>query len=135
MSSQPKPKAGDILTKEVQITSELIERFSEISEDKNPIHLDDKFASKTVFKKRIAHGLLSVSYISALLTQLLGNGNVILNLAFSIKAPTYVDDMIQMQLEVAKVNPNRSIDLTFQIINKGSDLLLIKGTVLCLKVY
>jgi 3-hydroxybutyryl-CoA dehydratase len=135
MNFQKKPEEGDVLSDERQITSDLIKAFGDISDDKNPIHFDNEFAGKTLFKKRIAHGLLSVGYISALLTNLLGEGNVILSLGFDIKAPVYVDDMILLNLEVIRINRNKTIDLEFQISNKLSNLLLIKGTIRCLKVY
>ena len=48
------------------ISSQDIESFAKISGDNNPIHLDEKFAATTQFKKRIAHGLMSSSYFSAL---------------------------------------------------------------------
>ncbi|MBT5954900.1 hypothetical protein HOG98_09310 [bacterium] len=135
MNSQKKAKAGDIISDERRISSDLIKSFGDISDDKNPIHFDNEFAGKTLFKKRIAHGLLSVSYISALLTKLLGDGNVILSLGFDIKAPVYVDDIIVLKLEVTKINRNKTIELEFRINNKLSELLLIKGTIRCIKVY
>ena len=43
------------------ITEERIQRFAEASDDFNPVHMDEEFASKTAYRGRIAHGLLSAS--------------------------------------------------------------------------
>jgi 3-hydroxybutyryl-CoA dehydratase len=52
-------KLGDSFSKERMVTDELIRQFAEISGDFNPIHLDEEFAKKTRFGRRIAHGMLS----------------------------------------------------------------------------
>ena len=47
------------------VTEADINGFADVTGDKNPVHLDEAFAAKTMFKTRIAHGMLTASYISA----------------------------------------------------------------------
>lgn len=67
---EPHPSGGYILEelsvgmvaeKHVMVTAERIAQFAEASDDFNPVHMDEKFASKTAYRGRIAHGLLSAS--------------------------------------------------------------------------
>ena len=58
-----------------------INAFAEISGDQNPVHLNEEFASNTVFEKKIAHGMLTASFISAVIGEYLR----ILNIFFFAK--------------------------------------------------
>ncbi len=60
-------KVGDEFSSSREVSEELIRKFAEVSGDYNPIHLDDEFASHTRFGKRIAHGMLSGAFVSAVL--------------------------------------------------------------------
>lgn len=57
-----------------EITQEKINNYAEASEDFNPIHVDEEFAAKSMFKGTIAHGLLSLAYISEMMSKWLGKG-------------------------------------------------------------
>ncbi len=60
-----KPGMAESFSKTV--TERDIELFGEVSGDVNPVHFDEEFAKTTIFKGRIAHGVLSASYISTVL--------------------------------------------------------------------
>lgn len=60
-----KIKVGDTHTFSKQVSNEDVLAFAEVSGDKNPLHLDDEYASKTMFKERIAHGMIGAGVISA----------------------------------------------------------------------
>lgn len=60
-------KIGDSFSTSREVTDEVIRKFAEVSGDFNPIHLDEEFAKTTRFGKRIAHGMLSGAFISAVL--------------------------------------------------------------------
>ena len=49
--------------KKVAVTAEMIERFAEATGDRNPLHLDEDYAKKTIFKTRVAHGMLSAGIL------------------------------------------------------------------------
>ncbi|MDR2198817.1 MAG: MaoC family dehydratase [Deltaproteobacteria bacterium] len=94
-------KLGDYYERSVEITGELIKSFAELTGDFNPIHLDPDYAAKSFFKKRIAHGLLPVSFIGAIFgTALPGPGSIYLNQSVVFTAPVFLGDTITVRAEV-----------------------------------
>ena len=72
-----------------------IKRFAEVSGDHNPVHLDEDYASKSRFKKRIAHGLISGSFFSALFgTKIPVPGSVYVQQTFNFKKSVYLGDTV-----------------------------------------
>ena len=57
---------GDRIEIDYQITDADVEKFAEISGDWNPIHFDEEYAKNTIFKKRIAHGMVSLAKFSGI---------------------------------------------------------------------
>lgn len=87
------------------ITDEKIRLFADVSGDCNPIHLDTEFAEKTRFGKRIAHGMLVSSFISALFAMKLpGQGCIYLSQNLFFKKPVYINDTVVVTVEVIKVD-------------------------------
>lgn len=94
------------LTKEV--TDRDIELFSEITTDRNPVHLDDEYANATMFKGRIAHGMLTAGLISAVIgEQLPGHGTIYMGQNLSFKAPVRPGDVVTAEVTVMEVDPAR----------------------------
>ena len=91
-----------------RVTLEDIQAFAEVSGDNNPVHLDEGFASASLFKKRIAHGILTSSYISTVIgTKLPGPGCIYLSQSLSFRAPVYIGDEVRAQAKISKLRPNR----------------------------
>ena len=87
------------------ISDKDIESFAEISGDKNPVHLSETYAEKTIFKKRIAHGLMSASFFSALFgTKLPGEGCVYVSQNLVFKRPVYIGDEVTAYIELIDIN-------------------------------
>lgn len=87
------------------ITGEKIDTFAELTGDKNPIHVDEEFAKTTMFGKRIAHGALSASLISAVLgNDLPGPGAVFVELNLRFRRPAFIGDEVIAIAEVAEIN-------------------------------
>lgn len=82
-----------------------IKEFAGISGDRNPIHLDEKYASGSKYKKRIAHGMMTSSYFSALFgTKIPGEGCVYTSQSLKFKRPVYIGDTVTASVEVTNVN-------------------------------
>lgn len=78
--------------------------FSGISTDVNPVHLDEEFAKTTSFGSRIAQGMLSASFISAVLANKLpGAGCVYLGQTLKFKAPVFIGDTVTATVTVREV--------------------------------
>lgn len=87
------------------ITETDVIQFSQISGDDNPLHLNEEFAKKTVFKGRIVHGMLSCGYISSVLgTKLPGPGCVYLNQNLNFRAPVRIGDIVQSRVTIRDID-------------------------------
>ncbi|MBA2587476.1 MAG: MaoC family dehydratase [Alphaproteobacteria bacterium] len=87
------------------VTERDVELFGEATGDMNPVHFDEEFARRTVFRGRVAHGALSIGYISALLgTQLPGEGSIFLSASIVFKIPVRIGDTVVTSATVREVN-------------------------------
>ncbi|EFC0830103.1 MaoC family dehydratase, partial [Escherichia coli] len=104
-----------------------IKAFSGLSGDKNPVHMSDEYAQKTMFKKRIAHGFMSASYFSAIFgTKLPGEGCVYLSQTLKFIKPVYIGDTVTAIVTLTKIN-SRSRRLTFDTICVVKNETVISG--------
>lgn len=69
----PVATPGDTASASVRVTADAIEQYADLVGDHNPIHLDDQYASETMFRGRIAHGMFSAGVVSAALAGLPGD--------------------------------------------------------------
>lgn len=87
------------------ITDEHVKKFADLSGDNNPVHLDEEYAKKSRYKKRIAHGLLSSSLFSALFgTKLPGEGCVYVSQTLNFKRAVYIGDTVLATILVTNIN-------------------------------
>jgi 3-hydroxybutyryl-CoA dehydratase len=83
--------------------------FAQLTGDRNPIHLSEHFAAKTLFGKRIAHGLYTASLISAVLgTRLPGPGAIYISQTLNFRAPVKIGDTVEVTVTVAELLPEKS---------------------------
>ena len=87
-----------------------VEAFARLTGDTNPVHLDEAYAATTRFGRRIAHGMLAVSYISAVLgTTFPGPGTIYLSQNISFLAPVYLGDTITATVTVSKFRAEKGV--------------------------
>jgi 3-hydroxybutyryl-CoA dehydratase len=97
---------GMTAEKQVEITEARIQHFAEASDDFNPVHMDEEFASKTAYRGRIAHGLLSASIGSAVVGTILpGAGAIYLSQTLAFHKPVRIGDILIARVTVAAVDP------------------------------
>ena len=90
------------------ITDEKIKAFATISEDFNPIHLDEDYAKNSKFGKRIAHGAMVTSFFSALFAmELPGSGSIYVSQNNQFKKPVFLDDTVLAEIEVIDIDIQR----------------------------
>ncbi len=78
--------------------------YADVSGDKNPVHLDEAFAARTPFKTRIAHGMLTASYISAVFgMEMPGPGAVYVSQTLNFKAPVRIGDVVTAKVKVVEL--------------------------------
>jgi acyl dehydratase len=108
------------------VTREMIDAFAELSGDTNPVHLDEDYARGTRFGGTIAHGLLVVSLLSALLgTELPGPGAIYLGQDLRFRAPVKPGDTITARVTVTGWNPdNGRVNLATEAENQDGVTVL-----------
>ena len=92
------------------VTEHAIALFGEATGDMNPVHFDEEFAKKTIFRGRVAHGALSIGYISALLgTQLPGGGSIFVSASIVFKMPVRIGDTVVTTATVREIHGREAI--------------------------
>ncbi|WP_071394653.1 MaoC family dehydratase [Bacillus tuaregi] len=111
-----------------------IYQFAGITGDFNPMHIDEEFADKTIFQDRIAHGLLTGSFISTVLgMKLPGPNSIYLSQSFRFTAPVKVGDTIKAVVEVIeKQDRKKFIKLKTQVWNQRQEMV-VDGEALVMK--
>ena len=90
------------------ITEADILLFAAVSLDTNPVHMDADAAAASVFKGRVAHGMLSAGLISAVLgTRLPGPGTIYLAQTLQFRRPVRIGDTVSAEVEVIALDPER----------------------------
>ena len=86
------------------ITEADVYLYAGVSGDFNPAHVDEEFAKKTFFKTRIAHGMLTASFISTIIgTMLPGPGSIYMRQEVNFTAPVKIGDTVTAIVEVAEI--------------------------------
>lgn len=109
------------------ITDADIKAFAGISGDRNPVHLDEHYAENSRYKKRIAHGLMTASYFSALFgTKIPGEGCVYISQSLNFKKPIYIGDTVIATVEVVKIDLEKN-RVFFKTICKVKNKIVTDG--------
>jgi 3-hydroxybutyryl-CoA dehydratase len=120
-----KPGMSESFTKTVSAHD--VALFGEVSGDVNPLHFDEAFAKGTIFKGRIAHGVLSASYISTVLgMKMPGPGTIFMSLTTRFKAPVRIGDTVTATCTVREVNAEKR-RVVFDCACKVGDMTVIDG--------
>lgn len=91
------------------VKAEDLVAFAAVTGDDNRVHLDEDFAKTTQFGGRIAHGMLSAAWISALLAgELPGPGAIYLSQTLGFKRPVRIGDVVTVTLTVAATDPEKN---------------------------
>ncbi len=101
-------KVGDEASLSNTVTGATIGAFADVTGDENPVHVDADYAATTMFKERIAHGMLSAGYISAVFgVKLPGPGAIYISQTLNFKAPVKIGDTVVTTVKVAELIPEK----------------------------
>ena len=122
-------KINSVYKKSFTITKKMVEDYANVSQDKNPIHLDNEYAKNTIFKKRIVHGMLLAGLISSLIgNEFPGNGSIYLNQNLSFKKPVYLNETVEIVIKIIHINDKGWLELETNCFTNNN--LVIEGSAL-----
>jgi len=109
------------------ITDAEIEAFAVASGDRNPIHFDEEHAKNTIFKGRIAHGILTASLISTVIgEQMPGHGSVYLSQTLKFRAPVRPGDQVDTVCTIKDMVPEKK-RITLDCVCRVGDIVVLSG--------
>ena len=93
--------------------------------DTNPVHLNAEFAEKTIFKERIAHGMLSAGLLSTVFgTKMPGPGAIYMNQNLNFKAPVCIGDTVVAKVTLREINGKK---VTFDCVCTIGETVVLDG--------
>lgn len=127
-------KIGDKASMSKTVTECDVYTFAGVTGDFNPVHIDVEFAKSTMFKERIAHGMLSAGFISAVIgTSLPGANSIYMGQELSFKAPVKIGDTVTATVEVIeKIEEKHRVILRTTVTNQDG-VIVVDGKATMLK--
>lgn len=120
---------GQKASLEKTFTDEDVRTFASISLDKNPVHLNEEYAKKTMFKGRIVHGFLTGSLISAIIGTILpGEGTIYLNQTMNFRKPVRIGEKIRATVEIVGIREDKNILTLNTYCENERGEMLIEGS-------
>lgn len=132
MSSQPKQFVGTQTTHTETISGEEVETFSEVTGDDNPLHLEEEYASESMFGERIAHGALLNGYVSSALNKIPGD-IVYLSQSARFENPAYLDETVTATCSVVEDLGDGQFRIETKVRNEDGEVL-VSGEAVILRV-
>lgn len=127
VASFEKLALGQSYTSVNVVSNKDVVKFSEVTGDVNPIHLDDDYAKNSIFGERIAHGMISAGYISAIFgTKFPGAGSIYLSQTMKFKAPVKIEDTVETTVTISDLNEKRK-RVTVECVCKVGDTVVLTG--------
>lgn len=118
------------LTREV--TSDDIEKFTDISGDKNPIHYDEQAAERSKFGEIVVQGGVTSAILNAVVAEELpGPGTVFLNVNWDFKAPVRPGDTITGRIEVVEAREDKPVTNMKTEVVRDDGTIVLDGTAVC----
>ena len=108
------------------VTAREVELYAQITGDRNPLHFDADFATRTRFGRLVAQGGIASGMLNALVAMdMPGAGTVFLSQTLTYKAPTYLGDTLTAEIEVLSLKPDKPVcQLRATIANQDGTVLL-----------
>jgi len=126
------PRVGDVARRSREITARDIERFTEISGDRNPIHYDAALARRTRFGGIVVQGGVTTAILNAVVAEdLPGPGTVFLSVAWEFRAPVRPGDTITGEVEITSVREDKPITELATRVRNQRDEIVLEGRAVC----
>ena len=126
------PRVGQVAERARSVSTKDIERFTEISGDKNPLHYDEAAAKASRFGEIVVQGGVTSAILNAVVAEdLPGPGTVFLQVNWSFKAPVRPGDTITGRVEVLEVRADKPITKLKTAVVRNDGTLVLEGEAVC----
>ena len=109
-----------------------IDRFTDISGDRNPLHYDLAAAKASRFGEIVVQGGITSAILNAVVAEWLpGPGTVFLNVTWDFKAPVRPGDVITGRVEVIEARADKPVTKLRTTVTRGDGTVALDGTAVC----
>jgi len=123
---------GQRASRRLTLTADHVQKFSEISGDRNPLHFDAAFAARTKFGRLVVQGGLTTGLLHALVAMdMPGPGTVFLSQNWKFTAPVYIDDTITAEAEIMSIHPSKPVTQLRVQITRSDGTIVLEGEAWC----
>jgi acyl dehydratase len=123
---------GQRASRRLTLTAEHVEKFAEITGDRNPLHFDESFAARTRFGRLVVQGGLTTGLLHALVAMdLPGPGTVFLSQNWKFTAPVYIGDTIVAEAEVLSVHASKPVTQLKMVVKREDGTTVLEGEAWC----
>ncbi|HUE88749.1 MAG TPA: MaoC family dehydratase [Vicinamibacterales bacterium] len=124
--------AGQRASRRLTLTAEHVQKFAEISGDRNPLHFDEAFAARTRFGRLVVQGGLTTGLLHALVAMdMPGPGTVFLSQNWRFTAPVYLGDTIVAEAEVMSVHASKPVTQLKVVVKRDDGTTVLEGEAWC----
>jgi 3-hydroxybutyryl-CoA dehydratase len=110
------------------VTESEVHTFGHLSGDLNPLHMEQAFAERSAFKRRVVHGMFTAALVSAAHTELTGPGFVYVGQELKFKGPVHINDTVRLTVRVIDKKSAKRILVMETIVKNQSDEIVLTGT-------
>lgn len=109
------------------ITAAEVDQFGHLSGDLNPLHMDDAFAARSPFGRRVVHGLLTGALMSTAHTQLTGPGYAYVGQELKFLGPVFIGDTVHVEVTVVDKKDVKRILILDTVVSKDTGEKVVAG--------
>ncbi|MFQ5700861.1 MAG: MaoC family dehydratase [Acidobacteriota bacterium] len=126
---------GQTASRSRTVTREDVEKYADITGDRNPLHFDEEFAAKTTFGRRVVQGGLTSGLLNALVAEdMPGPGTVFMSMNLRFEKPVFIGDTITATAKVIELHPSKPVCTLAVTIERQDGEVVLTGTTVCYRM-
>jgi acyl dehydratase len=126
---------GQRATRTNTLTKAHVDRYAELTGDRNPLHFDEDYVSRTPFGRPVVHGGLTSGILNALVAEdMPGPGTVFMSMDLRFTKPVFIGDTITATAEVLEVHASKPICKLAVEVRRQDGEVVLTGTTMCYRM-
>jgi acyl dehydratase len=123
---------GQRASRRLTLTADHVQKYAEISGDRNPLHFEESFAARTTFGRLVVQGGLTTGLLHALVAMdLPGPGTVFLSQNWKFTAPVFIGDTIIAEAEVMSLHASKPVTQLKVVVTREDGTTVLEGEAWC----